>query len=65
MFPSYAGRGKLSVTKGPDSGEKDMTKKIILAAMTLCILGTIAADARPHRHKVCFIRHHHRICRWA
>ena len=41
-----------------------MTKKIILAAMTLCILGSVAADARPHRHKVCYMRHHHRICRW-
>ena len=47
--------------------EKFMTKKIILAAMTLCILGGAVAEARPyhhHRHKVCFWRHHHRICRW-
>ncbi len=39
-------------------------KKIVLAAMALAILGTVAADARPHRHKVCYMRHHHRICRW-
>lgn len=63
MFPSYAGRGKLSLTKGLIR-EKIMTKKIILAAMALCILGATAAEARHHRHKVCHVRHHHRICRW-
>jgi hypothetical protein len=63
MFPSYTERGKLSGTKGLIR-EKSMTKKIILAAMTLCILGTVAADARPHRHRVCSVHHHHRICRW-
>jgi hypothetical protein len=41
-----------------------MTRKFILAAMALCILGATAAEARHHRHKVCSIRHHHRICRW-
>jgi hypothetical protein len=39
-------------------------KKIVLAAMALAILGTAAADARPHRHRVCSVHHHHRVCRW-
>ena len=39
-------------------------KKIILAVVALGILGATAAEARMHRHKVCTVRHHHRVCRW-
>ncbi len=34
---------------------------IALAAASLVAFAT-AADARPH--KVCFVRHHHRVCHW-
>ena len=39
-------------------------KKIILAAVALSLLGMGAAEARMHRHKVCCVRHHHRVCHW-
>jgi len=39
-------------------------KKIILAAIALTVLSTAVADARPHRHRVCTVHHHHRVCHW-
>ena len=43
-------------------------KKLMTAAFALTVLGVTlaasAADARPHRHKVCSWHHHHRVCRW-
>jgi hypothetical protein len=41
-------------------------KKLITAAFALTVLAVTlgAADARPHRHKVCSFHHHHRICHW-
>ena len=42
-------------------------KKIIATALVLTSLGAVlatSADARHHRHKVCTMRHHHRVCGW-
>jgi hypothetical protein len=40
-------------------------KKLILAVLTLTIFGAVAAEAaHHHRHKVCAVRHHHRVCHW-
>jgi hypothetical protein len=38
-------------------------KKIVIAALALTMLSTVA-DARPRHHRVCFVRHHHRVCHW-
>jgi hypothetical protein len=61
MFPSQSAQRKLPPLR---LIRRKKMKKIVLAAMALAILGTVAADARPHRHKVCFVRHHHRVCSW-
>ncbi len=47
-------------------------KAFLAAAITLSLLGATAAVAAPmphrppvhHKHKVCTIRHHHRVCFW-
>ena len=46
-------------------------KNVLIAAMAaVCALTAVAtsADARPmghgHRHQVCTMRHHHRMCSW-
>jgi hypothetical protein len=43
-------------------------KTVIAIAMAAATVAAVApaANARPHHrpHKVCTIRHHHRVCRW-
>jgi hypothetical protein len=42
-------------------------KKLIAIALAASALAALAstADARPHhRERVCFMRHHHRVCSW-
>ncbi len=38
---------------------------LALAIAAASLIAVSAADARPHhRHQVCFMRHHHRVCHW-
>ncbi|MBS0279908.1 MAG: hypothetical protein JSR25_02005 [Proteobacteria bacterium] len=42
-------------------------KTLIISFVTLAVLGVSAAGAAPvrhrhHSHRVCSIRHHHRVC---
>jgi hypothetical protein len=47
-------------------------KTVIVSLFALTLLGATAAEAQinihvgptHHRHRVCFIRHHHRVCSW-
>lgn len=39
-------------------------KKLVIAALTLTILGGTAAEARHHGRQVCVTHHHHRACHW-
>jgi hypothetical protein len=41
-------------------------KIILAAAFTLSMVTLGFADAAPrhHAHKVCSMRHHHRVCHW-
>ncbi len=36
-----------------------------VAAASLAAFATAAnADPHHHAHKVCYVRHHHRVCHW-
>ncbi|HEY4274562.1 MAG TPA: HHHH-motif protein [Rhizomicrobium sp.] len=41
-------------------------KILIASALALAVLGSTAVMAAPHghRHKVCSMHHHHRVCHW-
>lgn len=43
-------------------------KFVLAATLAVSMLTAGAASARPifhhHPHKVCTMRHHHRVCRW-
>jgi len=40
-------------------------KRILLGALTLSVLlGVAGTSQAQHRHRHCFYRHHHRVCRY-
>jgi hypothetical protein len=39
-------------------------KKLAVAVLALSLFGITAAGAAPHRHRVCTVHHHHRVCHW-
>jgi hypothetical protein len=61
------GRFALRAWASPDDfiGGIDM-KKVLLSMFTLAILaGTFSSAEAQHRHRHCYYRHHHRVCRWS
>ena len=40
-------------------------KQIIAIALSAATFAAFASSAdAAHRHRVCFVRHHHRVCHW-
>jgi hypothetical protein len=42
-------------------------KAVFASVIALSLLAAGAAEARPHHmkpHKVCVMKHHHRVCHW-